>query len=401
MVLADQRFPEDLSPALKAVLSSLSVNLEDELNRYRRNRLNSSSLADDVFAELDDSAFDDPSFDRYTLDAGAVTPAATVSTIAVSDSTVAIPSDSPPLLPPNKKLLAGGKSTADGPNLFEATAGVPPALAGLLATLPSNSANVSSTASNDYPASPASSANSLTNGYLASSEKLIESLVEVPSMPQANPINTQLKSRRKTASLLAGAALGLLGLVAGLGASYLMSNPKVAQRLAAGLGGDRGAIATASKDTFQPPGPDLSAQEFVDIKIDNLSSLKMPQTTIDPLSAAAAPTSPTALPPIAGQPGAQLAPPTGVQAGIQAGTQTEIQAAVIPAGTNYYVTIPFTTEQGLADVRQSVAEAFVRRFSDGNRVQLAAFNSPSAAQQFVEALKSKGVTAQVYGPTNE
>lgn len=398
MVLADQRFPDDLSPALKAVLSSLNVSLEDELNRYRRNRLNSGSSIDDVFAELDDSAFDDASFDRYTLDAGAVTPATTVSTIAVSAAMAALLSNSPPSLPLNKKLLAGGKTTANGPGSFEATANVNPSPIELLATLPFDDANVSSTSSNmssnNYPAN---SANSMTNGYLASSEKLIESLAEVPSMPQANPIDTQLKPKRKTASLLAGATLGLLGLVAGLGASYLMSNPKVAQRLAAGFGGDRGAIATASKDTFHPPGPDLSAQEFVDIKIDNLSSLEMPQTTIDPLSAAAAPTSSTALPPIAGQPGAQLPPPTAVQAG----AQTEIQAAVIPAGTNYYVTVPFTTEQGLADVRQSVAEAFVRQFSDGNRVQLAAFNSPVAAQQFIEELKSKGVTAQVYGPTNE
>ncbi len=398
MVLADQRFPDDLSPALKAVLSSLSVSLEDELNRYRRNRLNSGSSIDDVFAELDDSAFDDASFDRYTLDAGAVTPATTVSTIAVSAAMAALLSNSPPSLPLNKKLLAGGKTTANGPGSFEATANVNPSPMELLATLPFDDANVSSTSSNmssnNYPAN---SANSMTNGYLASSEKLIESLAEVPSMPQANPIDTQLKPKRKTASLLAGATLGLLGLVAGLGASYLMSNPKVAQRLAAGFGDDRGAIATASKDTFHPPGPDLSAQEFVDIKIDNLSSLEMPQTAIDPLSAAAAPTSSTALPPIASQPGAQLPPPTGVQAG----AQTEIQAAVIPAGTNYYVTVPFTTEQGLADVRQSVAEAFVRQFSDGNRVQLAAFNSPAAAQQFIEELKSKGVTAQVYGPTNE
>ena len=386
MVLADQRFPNDLSPTLKAVLSSLGVNLEDELNRYRRNRLSSGSSADDVFADLDDSAFSDPSnglsLDRYALDGGAVERTTPASTIAVSAAIASIPSVSPPPLPPNRKLLASGKSTADEPGV-EAIADINPSLTGSLATLPFDNAGVSSTPSDNYQK------NTLTNGYLASSEKLIESLAEVPSMPQADPIDTQLKPKRKTASLLAGATLGLLGLVAGLGASYLMSNPKVAQRLA---GRDQGAIATASKDTFHPPGPDLSAQEFVDLDIDNLSSLKMPQTAIDPLSAVAAPALSTALPPIAGQPGAQpanTAPPT------------EIQAAVIPAGSNYYVTVPFTTEQGLADVRQSVEEAFVRQFSEGNRVQLAAFNSPQAAQQFVEKIKSQGITAQVYGPTSE
>ncbi len=393
MVTADQRFPSDLSPALKAVLSSLSVNLEDELSRYRRNRLSNSSPADDVFADLDDSAFDEPSFNSYSLDVGAVEPAITVSTIAVSAATVSTPSVSPPPLPLNKKLLAGGESTANGPSVegVEAIANTNPPLTGSLATLPFDKVDVSSHdyLANDYPTndSPANGlTNGLTNGYLASSEKLIESLTEVAPMPE--PIDTTLKPKRKTVSLLAGAALGLLGLVAGLGASYLVSNPRVAQRLAVGFSRDRGAIAPAAKDTFDPPGPDLSAQEFVDINIDNLSSLKMPQATIDPLSAPAAPASLTTLPPIAGQPGAQLVP-------------TETQAAVIPAGTNYYVTIPFTTEQGLADVRQSVEEAFVRQFSDGNRVQLGAFDSPQAAQQFVEELKSRGLTAQVYGPTNE
>lgn len=387
--MADQHASNDLSPSLQAVLSSLSINLEDELNRYRRNRSSnwpSDGLSiGDVFAGLEEASFEDASDiasgrDRSThvsiIRAGAGESALAVPTVARSAASAAV---SPPSLPPNKKLLAGGPTVDEAVFSFEASFdrfGSP--------NVPSTGplATVSVEDANGLASTPLS-------GYLASSEKLIESLSEVAPMPE--PVDTTLKPKRKAVSLLAGATLGLLGLVAGLGASYLVSNPMVAQRLVSWSNRDQGAIATTTEDTFDPPGPDLSAQEFVDIESDNLSSLKMPQTTIDPLSAPTAPASSTTLPPIAGQ--------TGAQSGVA--LPAEIQAAVIPAGTNYYVTVPFTTEQGLADVRQSVEEAFVRQFSDGNRVQLAAVESPEAAQQFVEELKAKGIAAQVYGPTAE
>jgi len=79
----------------------------------------------------------------------------------------------------------------------------------------------------------------------------------------------------------------------------------------------------------------------------------------------------------------------------------ETQAVVIPTGLTYYVTAPFTTEQGLTTLRGSVSEAFVRRFADGDRVQIAAFDNPQAATAFVEELKTKNITAQIYGPTTE
>ncbi len=252
---------------------------------------------------------------------------------------------------------------------------------------------------------PAIAPTPLLSSYLDSSEKLIESLSEVPPMPE--PVSTAFKPKRKTVSLLAGAILGLGGLVAGLGASYLMSNPQMAQRVIDGLKGRAGVVATAPQKTFNPPGPDLSAEEFVDISIDSLSSLHMTQPVLNPqatpsgLSSGASPgvssgvsqalpASPAAsaaLPPIANQPASP--------------TQGGIQAAVIPANATYYVTVPFTTDQALLGIRQSVAEAFVRQFRVGSRVQLAAFDDLASAQQFIENIKAQGITAQVYGPTNE
>ncbi len=348
--MADQRSSDNLSPSLQAVLSSLNVNLEAELNRYRRNRLNhSSTSASDLF-----TGFEDPAFDLDTLE----------STLAIpSVAMPALPASEPPPLPRNKKLLQSKSESAD-------------------ASVSSQPLALNSGLS-DTEGSLATS-----GSYLESSEKLIESLTDVPEMPE--PVDATFKPKRKTVSLLAGATLGFLGLAAGLGSSYIMNDPALVQRLTKGFRREDPAIATASQPTFDPPGPDLSEQEFVDIDIDNLSSLKMPQTAIDP---ALKPDSPaqTPLPPIVSQPPTQTA----------TALPTETQAVAIPAGVTYYVTVPFSTEQGLLDIRQSVSEAFVRQFADGNRIQLAAFDNPTAAQEFVSEIKAKGVSAQIYGPTTE
>lgn len=324
--MTDQRSSYQLSSPLRTVLNSLEVNLEVELSRYRRKRASVSPPSSTPLAELEEAAFDLSTVDS-TIDeiSASVSPAAALVT--------------PPPLPRNKKLFP------------------------------------------DRPAAIAPSSSPPTNGYLASSEKLIESLSEAPPTPE--PVTATPYHQRRT-SLLAGAALGLLGLVAGLGASYLLSNPQVAQRLADGSSGDRATIAAADEETFTPTGPDLSAQEFINLELDNLSSLKMPQVPLDPQAQPATP----ALPPIANE--------------ASSPTQSETQSVAIPAGSNYYVTVPFATEQGLLDIRKSVDEAFVRQFAGGGtRIQLAAFNNVESAQKFIEELKGKGITAQVYGPTSE
>ena len=320
---------DQLSSPLRAVLGSLNVNLEAELSRYRRNRLRAGSVNGTSPTEQEEAAFD-----LSTVDS-------TIDDITASASTA---SASPPPLPRNRRLFPDESTRT------------------VIAAVPEPS----------------------TNGYLASSEKLIESLSEAPSTPEL--VEPAAPNQRRTVSLLAGAALGLLGLAAGLGASYLLSNPRVAQQLADGNSDEQILAATNEEESFTPPGPDLSAQEFVNLELGNLSSLTMPQAPLDPQTA----------------PASQLLPPIESESSESSGSlPNEAQAVAVPAGSNYYVTVPFTTEQGLLDIRQSVDEAFVRQFVDGTRIQLAAFDNLDSAQQFIEEMKGQGVTAQVYGPTSE
>lgn len=351
--MADQRSSNHLPLQLQAVLGSLNVNLEAELNRYRRNHLSEGSVNSDLCADLavlDAAVLDSERIEPFVesgsrLDEGAAPRLATLSLVNIEKAAIA-PS---PLSPP---------SPLSSPP-------VEPLVESLGGSL---------------------------GGYLESSEKLIESMMEgSPMLEVTEPETTNERSHRRTFSLLAGAVLGFFGLVAGLGMSSLISNPTAIQQLARNLQFKDTAIALASEDSFDPPGPDLSASEFITLDIDNLSSLKMPQTAMSSVSVS--PPVLSALPPIPSQP-ATGTQPTGAQT-------LEVQPTGMPTAANYYVTAPFLTEQSLIEIRQSVDEAFVRRFADGNRIQLAAFDNSNSAQQFGETLKRQGIVAQVYGPTTE
>ncbi len=371
--LASNGSNDDLSPRLRPVLSSLNVNLESELNRYRRNRLTKGAASDNVFADLDDSTFD----------------------IDVANITVTSPAASlrsPPPLPPNRRLTGQSldplAAMGSLDQAFIQQSGSTE-FSDSLGSTESDSTGSSSIVNVTAIPTDRASDISTPSGYLASSEKLIESLDDLPPMPE--PVDIAPKPRRKTVSLLAGAILGLFGLIAGLGVSYIVSSPTMMQKLANLFQGkDEAVIAEAEEKTFDPPGPDLSEREFVDLELDNLSSLKMSPNPIDPAtnpgnqSLPGLPPTAAQLPPIEGQPA-----PGG------------IQAAVVPAGVTYYVTVPFTTEQDLTNVRAIIEEAFVRSFSDGNRIQIAAFDNLTEAQQFIDDVKNQGVTAFVYGPTTE
>ncbi|WP_121969005.1 SPOR domain-containing protein [Leptolyngbya sp. BC1307] len=374
--MTQQPASSSLSPQLRAVLGSLTISLEAELNRYRRNCFKSGSASGDLFADLEDAAFDRDSVELPV-------------TVPYMAAPVPLPA-----LPPNRRLLAAQAASADlsAPIVKDETPQVAitsAALSGSLVKALSGSADGQGLIENGGA--------TIASGYMVSSEKLIESLIEVPDLPE--PVNPAIKPNRQTVSLLAGAVLGFFGLIAGLSASYLMSNPAVAQQLADRLQGHELAIATTSQLAFDPPGPDLSASEFVSLDLANLSSLKMPQTAVDPQSLPIGPSATTALPPIASESTGANTP--GLNSASAEQSASGLQALAIPAGVTYYVTVPFTTEQGLLEIRKAVDAAFVRQFADGNRIQLAAFNNPESAQQFIKDIKARGIDAQVYGPTAE
>lgn len=436
--MAVQQISQALSPQLCTVLSSLSVSLEAELNRYRRNRHYQGLAEADLFTELEDPSFDLEAIENEVE--GSIARAVAMAKPAM-----------PPPVPRNKKLLPQdietgakadietGTDASSHPSEFTA---ISSAVASALAIAPTAAhpsatheaagaigATQNETSQNKAhkaysalprlasqqptepnPTPPTENEDIVPTGYLTSSEKLIESLTELPPLPE--PVDTIGKPKRKTVSLLAGATLGFFGLTAGLSASYLMANPAVTQQLANRFKNQPDLATVESARTFDPPGPDLSANEFIDLEIDNLSSLKMPQVAIIPGEALPTPATATLESGLAPQqPPANLptiqsatTTPAGLPAVPTAPATTaaiETQAVVVPVGLTYYVTAPVTTEQGLMTIRQTVGEAFVRRFADGNRIQIAAFDNPQAAQSLLAELNDNNIAAQIYGPTTE
>ena len=169
---------------------------------------------------------------------------------------------------------------------------------------------------------------------------------------------------------------------------------------------------------FVPPGPDLSAREFVDLDLDRLSTLE-----VDPTSPAVAPSvTPGTLPrpadgsadgsTVPGATGQPTAPPSAVAADATAtpapaaanaspAATSPVTAAPTPAGSNYYVVMGFTGDASLTTAREVVTDAFVRNFSNGTYIQVAAFDNEAGAKAQIEALQQRGLTVQLYGPTDE
>ncbi len=68
-----------------------------------------------------------------------------------------------------------------------------------------------------------------------------------------------------------------------------------------------------------------------------------------------------------------------------------------PSQENYvYVVTPYTGDRSLEQAQAAVSGAYVRNFPQGAQVQLGAFSTPERAQSLVQELNSQGIPAQVY-----
>lgn len=72
--------------------------------------------------------------------------------------------------------------------------------------------------------------------------------------------------------------------------------------------------------------------------------------------------------------------------------------AAQPSTVAYYVVSDYTGDPSLLAARDVVADAYVRNFDAGARIQLGAFGTEAAAATLAETLKSQGIEAQVYTP---
>ncbi|MBW4495764.1 MAG: SPOR domain-containing protein [Oscillatoria princeps RMCB-10] len=410
--------PESLKPALQAALSSLDVKLEEELSRYRRQRRSEQSLSS--YGESGRLPRQPLDLIYVTATGGRTNPEAASppqQQPQPSQSAVSPPSE-PALLTFAPKLEEADRAPstgtgAGGANLFPAAV----AAAGESVAV--------------------SERNSAADDYLESSEDLLKSLAEEQAPKQAE--------RNPAESLLSPLGIGsmLLFLMASATLGYVVTHPNGTNNQAPNRQAAKQTPASAPNPASTQPGagtgaptPDLASREFVDLNLGTLSTLTpkpsqvptpqalpspqqrpipLPQVTLPPqeltpspaansnglenISAALLPGSNQAetAAPATGQP-----LPEPVVRSPAAPSQAAPPPAAEPyepvAGDYYFVVTDYSDPMSLEKAQQVVADAYLREFPAGVRIQLGAFNDAATAKTLVEQLQRQGLSAKVYRP---
>ena len=287
---------------------------------------------------------------------------------------------------------------------------------------------------------------------MASSAALRHEFEAPPSPFPAARVQPPTKNWLPSLNTPLGLGALMLLLVASAGFGFLLVNPSVAQNLVrhtplarwwadpteaevpTTIASDEATAAAPSNFDGLPLdalGPDLSQQEFTNLDLNRLSNL--PSTSSGPELAEGAPTAgeaplaaAAAMPSVANaapsrpqevnampqtttrapRPAA-IAPPVATPAPASA----PLEAAPPPAAATpsaptassdpisaYYVVTDYTGDPSLESVREYVDDAYVRNFEAGARIQLGAFNTAEGASALVEELQDQGIDAQLYEP---
>lgn len=376
--------PPSLHPALQSALSSLDVQLEDELARYRR------SKAGDPLPPPRGLERYQP---RKPLDLISLTPQPNPEITAPA----AVPFTPPePVAPPEP--------------VVENTS---------LVVVPSPESNPS----NQLTEPPASE----PDDYLESSEELLKNLADETETPIEIPDRDRSWTDNLLTPLGVGAMLLLLLVSATLG--FVLKNPSVLSPLMAGRSPDsttpEATEPTTAAQPSSPPAqitalpqaPNLADREFKDVNLDTLSTLKRspspsPASPSPAVSASPAIVTPrnsvtsnpsastqpplaslllpaTPVPQTAGSP--QVAPEGGVE------PSEPVEAAPTPGDGLFYAVVDYDSDRTLEQVREVVPDAYLREFNQGTKIQLGTFNDRASAEAFIDELEYQGISAQIEG----
>lgn len=293
--------------------------------------------------------------------------------------------------------------------------------------------------------------------YLASSEELLRSIVEEdPELRADREPNSMLDT------LLTPLGIGsmMLLLLSSTSLGYVIMNPgSLGFWSAPSRQASPSANQAPSASDTAAPSPNLASEEFVDLDLDNLSTLPKksvrpdakpnaktkPNKTANPTARAAAKTGsssqpapaapeipvpapqpslstvvvPSSPPVMSAPEPARTAPPAPAPAPVAAPVSPEpiqaepptaeapsappsVAAAPQPAPTQqkyYYVVTEYSGDSSLQQARGAVPDAYVRNLpAEGAKVQLGAFSDQSKAQELLQELQQQGIQAEMYQP---
>ncbi|HEY9653016.1 MAG TPA: SPOR domain-containing protein [Coleofasciculaceae cyanobacterium] len=158
-----------------------------------------------------------------------------------------------------------------------------------------------------------------------------------------------------------------------------------------------------------PAVPNLPPTGASDLSSGLLQGTLQPQspTSKPPLSVAPIPTLPPSQPstktPNSSSTKAKPSPSASAanankQSEASASTTAEVASGPEAGDPFYYVLTSYGGDRSLEQARAVVPDAYLRKFSQGTRIQLGAFKRESEAKTLVEQLQRQGVSASVYRP---
>jgi hypothetical protein len=431
---------QNLHPTLQAALASLDVQLDEELARYRRQRVGRSTPP---ARGLGRNQARNKSLDLISISAtgGRTQPQTTSS----EQNPVASPADgsvsnqTAGTVNPSSQLAIATQIQSDG-ELLESRSTVEANRAGELLDPAIDQLG--------------------PDDYLESSEELLRSLAEEEAKVRVE--------RNFIQSLLTPLGVGSMLLLVFISTAfgYIVMNPSSLTTLSFGRGnsGSEANRNEAGEDTAVvegiPSALNLSQREFRDLNLDNLSMAKgnstesaiaarspepakpknpgMPKvatpesrnnepvivednsatvaasTAVEEVQPAIATAEPVRSAPPARRsaPTKTYTPPTPRQVPPQASVDAPralkpvapapvAPAAPAPAADNsgsyrYKVVTPYENDQTLEKAREAVPDAYVRNLPEGAQVQMGAYPSEAAAQEQVQQLQKQGISAEVY-----
>ena len=382
--------PQPLNPTIKAVLSSLDVHLEEELTRFRRQHKGKNPLSTNGSSRV--------KVDK-TLDL--------ISVKATGGRTDAANGVSMP--------TGGTQSEVRSPNQQDIPATD-------FATAEFSTPHSEAVDTNYAQSAPAATFMQ-PDDYLESSEALLKNLAE----PE-NPLE-QKQPERTQDGLLSPLGIGsmLLLLLASASLGYVVMNPASVSHLNRLFEPQKPKVAENSAKTPAPSGnglvggipnsPNLASQEFDDLTLRSLSTVKprvasipspaprpqLPVSSPAPLPSSVASGVPldlsgSLLPqPLQPTPGGTttIQPAPGINNN-QSNAARQSTANARSQDNRYLVVMEYSGSRSLSVARKAQPNAFVVTLPEGRRIQLTAFPTAPLARAKIQQLQSQGIKATLY-----
>ncbi len=253
--------------------------------------------------------------------------------------------------------------------------------------------------------------------YLESSEQLIKSIDQ----------NRPRRRRKRQPSLVAslftpiGICSLLLFLISFAALGYVVTSSSEAENWSLNRWFGAKNTDNSPEETTDviepalPKSPNLATEEFVDLDIDTLSNINpnpnpiatfSPTPTPDPTNNNLTPPAPVPTGPDLGNMTNELIPePTPVTPQPQpiqtptptapGGAATRSQSQPIEAEDGYYyVVIDYQDAGSLETAQAAIADAYVREFKTGTKVQMGALEDAATARILAERLRVQGITVE-------